>query len=473
MVTSEGRIKIADFGIAKAIDSAGSDLTFKTMTGMFCGTPTYSAPEQAMGTDVGPPADLYSLGIISYELLSGRVPFADPTETPVRILLRHVNDPVPSLQTLNPGLDTRIVRWVERLLEKEVEKRPENAQVAWNELEEIVLGLVGPMWRREGRLLTTTTAAGATRLLTPAAFDPTVKAGASPPPRPAAGLEGATVKAGAGETALDGSSGDAAVAAPPAAAPPSEGRHVPQEPAGHRHPRRRRRAGRGRRRRRAAHAGRRLRARERRVELPHRRTRKLNAARRWRPCNPGEPDGERLRGRRGVRGGDLACADRLDRLFLAQRGEWPHLRGKRGREHLRARPRERRATLALRNGGGGALLAQGRGRGRLRRQRGHAPLRARRRHRREAVALPDGRGRSVLPGRRRRRRLLRLEGQQRVRARRSHRRGEVALRDGRGGVVVAGCRERLGLHREQRPQPLRPGRHRTVESNGASRRKAS
>jgi outer membrane protein assembly factor BamB/predicted Ser/Thr protein kinase len=222
MVTSEGRIKIADFGIAKAIDSAGSDLTFKTMTGMFCGTPTYSAPEQAMGTDVGPPADLYSLGIISYELFSGRVPFADPTETPVRILLRHVNDPVPSLQTLNPGLDTRIVRWVERLLEKEVGKRPENAQVAWNELEEIVLGLVGPMWRREGRLLTTT-GAGETRVLTPAAFDPTLKAGASAPPRPAAGLEGATVKAGAGATALDGSSEGAAVAAPPAGAPPSKG----------------------------------------------------------------------------------------------------------------------------------------------------------------------------------------------------------------------------------------------------------
>jgi serine/threonine-protein kinase len=243
MVTSEGRIKIADFGIAKAIDSAGSDLTFKTVTGMFCGTPTYAAPEQAMGTEVGPPADLYSLGIITYELLSGRVPFADPTETPVRILLRHVNDPVPSLHTINPGLDPHLVRWVERLLEKEPEKRPENAQAAWNELEEIVLHLLGPMWRREGRLLAPT-AAGETRALTPAAFQLTVKApdtgsGASAPAVEPASVDGATVKAGAGASALAGSSGGEAVAGTPGsgvALPPSQapGAAIPRRVGGRR-----------------------------------------------------------------------------------------------------------------------------------------------------------------------------------------------------------------------------------------------
>jgi outer membrane protein assembly factor BamB/predicted Ser/Thr protein kinase len=222
MVTSEGRIKIADFGIAKAIDTAGSDLTFKTVTGMFCGTPTYAAPEQAMGTDVGPSADLYSLGIISYELLSGKVPFADPTETPVRILLRHVNDPVPSLHTTTPGLDAQFVHWVERLLEKAPENRPGSAEEAWNELEEIVLRLLGPMWRREAAL-TAATGAGKTRALTPAAFELTVKAGeqgarSSPPPQPVAGADGATVKAGAADpTALAGSSGAGAIAGP---APP-------------------------------------------------------------------------------------------------------------------------------------------------------------------------------------------------------------------------------------------------------------
>ena len=128
-----------------------------------------------MGTEVGPSADLYSLGIITYELLSGRVPFADPTETPVRILLRHVNDPVPSLHTINPGLDPQLVAWVERLLEKDPARRPESAQAAWNDLEEIMLRLLGPMWRREARLLAPT-AAGETRALTPAAFELTVKA---------------------------------------------------------------------------------------------------------------------------------------------------------------------------------------------------------------------------------------------------------------------------------------------------------
>src|SRR6266704_2304913 len=67
------------------------------------------APEQAMAKDIGPWTDLYSTGVVAYELFAGVVPFHD-TDTPMAILLRHVNDPVPSPTTINPKLDPRLVQ---------------------------------------------------------------------------------------------------------------------------------------------------------------------------------------------------------------------------------------------------------------------------------------------------------------------------------------------------------------------------
>src|SRR5919204_474226 len=87
MITAEGRMKIADFGIAKAVNQMQTG-AFLTATGTTVGTPTYMAPEQAMAKDIGPWTDLYSVGVIAYELLVGQVPFHDTT-TPMAILLRH------------------------------------------------------------------------------------------------------------------------------------------------------------------------------------------------------------------------------------------------------------------------------------------------------------------------------------------------------------------------------------------------
>ena len=70
LVSADGRVKIADFGIAKATSDVGAG-TFRTSTGMMIGTPAYMAPEQAMGTDVGPWTDLYSAGCLAFELLTG------------------------------------------------------------------------------------------------------------------------------------------------------------------------------------------------------------------------------------------------------------------------------------------------------------------------------------------------------------------------------------------------------------------
>ena len=93
MVTADGRVKITDFGIARATQRAGTH--YVTATGMTVGTPTYMAPEQAMAGEVGPWTDLYSVGVLTYELILGRPPFSD-SDTPVAILMRHVNEPIPS-----------------------------------------------------------------------------------------------------------------------------------------------------------------------------------------------------------------------------------------------------------------------------------------------------------------------------------------------------------------------------------------
>jgi len=84
-----GRAYLADFGIAKILESSGG----LTATGMITGTPQYMAPEQATGTKIGPAADVYALGIVAYEMLTGRVPFA--ADTPVATMMKHVQEPLP------------------------------------------------------------------------------------------------------------------------------------------------------------------------------------------------------------------------------------------------------------------------------------------------------------------------------------------------------------------------------------------
>ena len=168
MITDEGGIKIADFGIAKAYNQAAT-ARFLTATGTTVGTPTYMAPEQAMAKDIGPWTDLYSTGVVAYELFAGVVPFHD-TDTPMAILLRHVNDPVPSPTTFNPKLDPRLAEWIETLLEKDPQKRPPSADDAWDDLEEIVIGILGPRWRRDARLIQRSATVDTPAPLTPAPF---------------------------------------------------------------------------------------------------------------------------------------------------------------------------------------------------------------------------------------------------------------------------------------------------------------
>ena len=151
MVTSDGRVKLTDFGIAKATGSAQTG-SFLTATGTTVGTPNYMAPEQAMGQEVGPWTDLYSVGVMAFEFFVGRVPFRD-TEEPMAVLMRQVSDPIPAARSLNPEIDQSVSDWIERLLVKDPDERTGSADEAWDEFEEIVISMVGPRWRRSARLL--------------------------------------------------------------------------------------------------------------------------------------------------------------------------------------------------------------------------------------------------------------------------------------------------------------------------------
>jgi serine/threonine protein kinase len=151
LISREGRIKIADFGIAKAIGVAllGPSLKAPEAT---VGAAQYMSPEQVTDQAIGPQSDLYSLGIIAYELLAGHTPFAD-THPPRRVLMRHVNDPIPDPRDTQPELDAQFVEWTLWLLAKDPAKRPKSPERAWKELQPIVTRLASGRSRRNAGVL--------------------------------------------------------------------------------------------------------------------------------------------------------------------------------------------------------------------------------------------------------------------------------------------------------------------------------
>ena len=151
LVAADGHVKIADFGVARALGRA-SERSFATVTGTTIGTPAYMAPEQALGETLSPSTDLYSLGIIAWEALAGHTPF-ESRETPMAVLYRQVNDPVPAIDTVRPDVDPVLSQWLATLLAKRPGDRFPSAESAWDELEDEVIKLAGPRWRRDARIL--------------------------------------------------------------------------------------------------------------------------------------------------------------------------------------------------------------------------------------------------------------------------------------------------------------------------------
>src|SRR5690606_18544983 len=93
LLDSEGHAILADFGIVKILEGEGT--SGLTATGGVLGTPAYMAPEQSQGTGISASVDIYSLGVIVYEMLSGQQPYQ--ADTPMQVMLKHITEPVPGL----------------------------------------------------------------------------------------------------------------------------------------------------------------------------------------------------------------------------------------------------------------------------------------------------------------------------------------------------------------------------------------
>ncbi len=130
LVSESGDVKVADFGIARAASA-----TAISQTSAVLGTARYMSPEQVMGECVGPASDLYSLGVVLYEMLTGEVPF--DAETPVGISMKHVNEPLRPPREINPEIPDKMNVLVLRLLAKDPEARYASAAGLLADLDDV------------------------------------------------------------------------------------------------------------------------------------------------------------------------------------------------------------------------------------------------------------------------------------------------------------------------------------------------
>jgi serine/threonine-protein kinase len=129
------RVKLLDFGVAKLRDMTATNLT---QTGSVVGTPHYMSPEQCLGEELDHRSDIYSVGIVLYEMLCGSVPFNSPISTAV--IVQHVNQPPPPLREKKAGISAATEAVVRRALEKRREARPQTAGALAQELADSLNG---------------------------------------------------------------------------------------------------------------------------------------------------------------------------------------------------------------------------------------------------------------------------------------------------------------------------------------------
>ena len=165
LVDAEGRVKVTDFGIARAGTSQ------MTETGSIVGTAQYLSPEQARGGEVDPRSDLYSLGVVLYELLTGKTPFDG--DTPVEIAMKHLSNAPKPPSKLRPEVPPELDKVVLRALAKNPDERYQSADEMEADLERVARG--APV----------SAATAATQILPaapPVATDPTSATMIAPPP---------------------------------------------------------------------------------------------------------------------------------------------------------------------------------------------------------------------------------------------------------------------------------------------------
>src|SRR5438477_841616 len=148
LLSDEGAVKVADFGIARLTDDSVAPGQTATKTGTTVGTPQYMSPEQVASSKVDGRSDLYSAGIMFYELIVGQPPFtATEADGPFTLMAKHVQAPPKPPSVHKPGLDMRL----EEVIIKSLSKRPEDRYQNGQEFDEAMARIADrlcPGWQR-------------------------------------------------------------------------------------------------------------------------------------------------------------------------------------------------------------------------------------------------------------------------------------------------------------------------------------
>ncbi|MBK7864970.1 MAG: protein kinase [Archangiaceae bacterium] len=131
------RVMVTDFGLARDLQASESSHTTLRLGG--AGSPAYMAPEQVAGEPIGIAADVYALGVVLFEMLTGRVPFVG--ENPVATAIKRLTEPAPDVRSLKPGLDPRWAKAIRKCLERDPQRR-------WGSVTELVTHLQSAPPRR-------------------------------------------------------------------------------------------------------------------------------------------------------------------------------------------------------------------------------------------------------------------------------------------------------------------------------------
>src|ERR671915_386583 len=131
LIDRDGRAKVTDFGIARSMEAQGL-----TATGRVLGTTDYVSPEQALGHEVTAQSDIYSLGVVLYEMLTGEAPFK--ADTQVAVAMKHVREPLPDVQRRRPEISATLAAVVERATAKETDNRYATVADLVHDLEEVL-----------------------------------------------------------------------------------------------------------------------------------------------------------------------------------------------------------------------------------------------------------------------------------------------------------------------------------------------
>ncbi|RSX51344.1 Stk1 family PASTA domain-containing Ser/Thr kinase [Bifidobacterium samirii] len=215
LINERGHVQITDFGLAKAASQATL-----SSTGMLLGTAAYLAPEMIENNQATPQGDLYSVGIMAWEMLAGEVPFV--SDNPVTLVFKHVHEDVPSIAAHCPGIDPKVAAFLGHLTARAVDARPADAVEAARELLELTSTLDISSWTYRRPPLPspaeTTMAMPAPPAPPAAAADAGTAELAAPPVPPAAAPSAPAGDAGADAAATATDAGDTAASASASAA---------------------------------------------------------------------------------------------------------------------------------------------------------------------------------------------------------------------------------------------------------------